>query len=37
MSKHSDEIKLAPEIKNHQHYGSDQPVIPGTSLKYELF
>lgn len=37
MSKDRKEIKLARSVKTHQHYGNDEPVIPGTSLKYELF
>lgn len=35
--KQGKEIKLARSVKNHQHYGSDKPVIAGTSLTYELF
>lgn len=29
--------KLKDTARQHRNYASDRPVIPGTSLKYELY
>jgi hypothetical protein len=33
----SKDLRTDQKNRTHQHYASDRPVIPGTSLKYELF